>query len=115
MLADDAPTPLRCAGARRRRSAAPCVAHARPELRAMCSSCQGEGCCGGRRFSAHVKRSSSCRHRMRSRDKTTHRSLPCTPPPSIDTIQGCTLCAGASIFSAFFMFLLGILIKNNYQ
>ena len=52
---------------------------------------------------------------MRSRDKTTHRSLPCTPPPSIDTIQGCTLCAGASIFSAFFMFLLGILIKNNYQ
>jgi hypothetical protein len=28
---------------------------------------------------------------------------------------GCTFCAGTSIFGAFFMFLLGILIKNNYQ
>ncbi|KAI8463007.1 MAG: hypothetical protein J3K34DRAFT_445632 [Monoraphidium minutum] len=30
-------------------------------------------------------------------------------------VAGCSICAGASIFSAFFMFLLGILIKNNYQ
>jgi len=30
-------------------------------------------------------------------------------------VAGCTFCAGTSIFAAFFMFLLGILIKNNYQ
>jgi hypothetical protein len=28
---------------------------------------------------------------------------------------GCSACAGTSIFGAFFMFLLGVLIKNNYQ
>lgn len=28
---------------------------------------------------------------------------------------GCTFCAGTSLFGAFFMFMLGILIKNNYQ
>lgn len=28
---------------------------------------------------------------------------------------GCSLCAGASVFCAFFMFFLGVLIKNNYQ
>lgn len=28
---------------------------------------------------------------------------------------GCSFCAGVSLFGAFFMFLLGILIKNNYQ
>jgi len=28
---------------------------------------------------------------------------------------GCSFCAGTSMFGAFFMFMLGILIKNNYQ
>jgi hypothetical protein len=28
---------------------------------------------------------------------------------------GCSACAGISIFGAFFMFLLGVLIQNNYQ
>lgn len=31
------------------------------------------------------------------------------------TPAGCTFCAGTSLFGAFFMFMLGILIKNNYQ
>jgi hypothetical protein len=30
-------------------------------------------------------------------------------------VVGCSACAGTSIFGAFFMFLLGVLIKNNYQ
>lgn len=30
-------------------------------------------------------------------------------------VAGCTFCAGASAFGAFFLFLLGILIKSNYQ
>jgi hypothetical protein len=36
-------------------------------------------------------------------------------PPAKRNEPGCSLCAGASIFSAFFMFFLGILIKSNYQ
>lgn len=40
---------------------------------------------------------------------------PLTSPQSPHNKTGCTLCAGASIFSAFFMFLLGVLIKSNYQ
>jgi hypothetical protein len=48
------------------------------------------------------------------------RSVPCavdvapnpsTPPPC----TGCSFCAGTSLFGACFMFLLGVLIKHNYQ
>jgi hypothetical protein len=37
-----------------------------------------------------------------------HRRSPCA-------LAGCTFCSMTSAFGAFFMFLLGILIKNNYQ